>query len=209
MFELGISVFERHNGVEYTPEMKPFVEQMLHKRVVVKINVDKYVSWDHRKLGLPAMTNPSRLNRASTPVWTRRTTGAILALVHHLGYGFHADACAPGILRRLDPVRARNGLVVELGCGSGLLTRHLVDAGHRVIATDASPAMLDLARETVPDAEAVELLTLPDDPIPPCDAIVSVGHVLSYLPTAAAHRSGPGRRGRRAAPGRSSGDRSV
>ena len=55
MFELGISVFERHNGVEYTPEMKPFVEQMLHKRVVVKINVDKYVSWDHRKLGLPAM----------------------------------------------------------------------------------------------------------------------------------------------------------
>jgi len=55
MFELGISVFERHNGVEYTPEMKPFVEQMLHKRVVVKINVDKYVSWDHRKLGLPVM----------------------------------------------------------------------------------------------------------------------------------------------------------
>jgi hypothetical protein len=55
MFELGISVFERHNGVQYTPEMKPFVEQMLHKRVVVKINVDKYVSWDHRKLGLPVM----------------------------------------------------------------------------------------------------------------------------------------------------------
>jgi general stress protein 26 len=53
MFELGISVFERHQGAKYTPEMKAFVEQMLHKRVVVKINVDKYVSWDHRKLGLP------------------------------------------------------------------------------------------------------------------------------------------------------------
>ena len=25
---------------------------MLNKRVVVKINVDKYVSWDHRKLGM-------------------------------------------------------------------------------------------------------------------------------------------------------------
>jgi general stress protein 26 len=58
MFELGISVFERHNGTKYTPEMKPFVDQMLHKRVVVKINVDKYVSWDHRKLGLPAMQSP-------------------------------------------------------------------------------------------------------------------------------------------------------
>ena len=55
MFELGISVFERHNDVQYTPEMRPFVEQMLHKRVVVKINPEKYVTWDHRKLGLPAM----------------------------------------------------------------------------------------------------------------------------------------------------------
>ena len=32
--------------------MKPAVQAMLHKRVVVKVNVDKVVSWDHRKLGL-------------------------------------------------------------------------------------------------------------------------------------------------------------
>jgi SAM-dependent methyltransferase len=107
---------------------------------------------------------------------------ADLALVHHRGYGFHADASVPGILELLAPVRARNGLVLELGCGSGLLTRYLVDAGHRVIATDASPAMLDLARSTVPDAEEIRLLTLPDDPLPTADAIVSIGHVLSYLP---------------------------
>lgn len=107
-----------------------------------------------------------------------------LALIHHLGFGFHADACAPGILHLLEPVRERNGLVVELGCGSGLLTRHLLDAGHRVIATDASPAMLDLAREVAPDAEDIRRLVLPDDSIPPADAVVSVGHVLSYLPDA-------------------------
>ena len=53
----------------------------------------------------------------------------------------------PGILALLEPVRARGGLVLEVGCGSGLLTRHLVDAGHRVIATDASPAMVELAQE--------------------------------------------------------------
>jgi SAM-dependent methyltransferase len=105
-----------------------------------------------------------------------------LALVHHLGFGFHADLVAPGILKLLEPIRARNGLVVELGCGSGLLTRHLHDAGHRVVATDASPAMLALARQTVPDADGLAQLVLPDDPIPDCDAIVSVGHPLSYLP---------------------------
>jgi SAM-dependent methyltransferase len=109
-----------------------------------------------------------------------------LARVHHLGFGFHADACAPGILALLAPVLDREGLVVELGCGSGLLTRHLVDAGHRVIATDASPAMVDLAREYAAGAQDVRVLVLPDDPIPAADAIVSVGHVVSYLDERAA-----------------------
>jgi SAM-dependent methyltransferase len=76
--------------------------------------------------------------------------------------------------------------VLELGCGSGILTRHLVDAGHRVVATDASSAMLELARETAPGAEEIRQLVLPDDPLPECDAVVSVGHVLSYLPDDAA-----------------------
>jgi SAM-dependent methyltransferase len=109
-----------------------------------------------------------------------------LALVHHLGYRQHAAMCAPGVLALLEPVRAAGGLVVELGCGSGLLTKYLVDAGHRVIATDASLPMLDLARAHAPQAEAVRVLTLPNDPIPPADAIVSIGHAMSYLPSAAA-----------------------
>jgi SAM-dependent methyltransferase len=109
-----------------------------------------------------------------------------LARIHHLGFGFHAEKTAPGILELLEPVGERAGLVVEIGCGSGLLTRLLLDAGYRVIATDASPAMLELARGVAGDAEEIRELVLPDDPIPPADAIVSVGHVLSYLPDAAA-----------------------
>jgi SAM-dependent methyltransferase len=110
-----------------------------------------------------------------------------LATVHHRGFGFHAAACAPGILDFLAPVRARRGLVLELGCGSGLLTRELIAAGHRVMATDASPAMLHIARGLVGDAaEEVRQLTLPDDPLPPADAIVAVGHPINYLPDAEA-----------------------
>jgi SAM-dependent methyltransferase len=107
-----------------------------------------------------------------------------LALVHHRGFGFHADMCAPGVLACLEPVRERGGLVLEVGCGSGLLTRHLIDAGHRVVATDASPAMLELARATVGAGAVIERLTLPDDLIPEADAVVGVGHALSYLPSA-------------------------
>lgn len=85
----------------------------------------------------------------------------------------------------LAPVRARNGLILELGCGTGLLTTELIAAGHRVIATDASLAMLEVARGLVGEsAEEVRQLTLPDDPLPRADAIVAVGHPLSYLPDA-------------------------
>ena len=107
-----------------------------------------------------------------------------LAFIHDRGYGLHADRCAPGILDLLAPVRG--GLVLELGCGSGALTRHLLAAGLRVIATDTSPDMLDLARAALGESADLRQLTLPGDPLPPADAVVSVGHVLSYLPDAAA-----------------------
>ncbi len=54
-----------------------------------------------------------------------------------------------------------------------------------MIATDASPAMLDLARQYVPEAQ-IALVSLPDDAIPEAEAIASIGHVLSYLPDEAA-----------------------
>lgn len=110
-----------------------------------------------------------------------------LAMVHHLGFGFHAAGCAPGIVGFLAPVRARDGLVLELRCGTGLLTRELIAAGHRVIATDASEAMLGIARDLVgKSAQEVRRLVLPDDPLPQADAVVAIGHPLNYLPDAGA-----------------------
>jgi SAM-dependent methyltransferase len=105
-----------------------------------------------------------------------------LTHVHHTGFGFHAERCAPGVLALLRPVLDSPAPVLELGCGSGLLTRYLVEAGYGVIATDASPAMLNLVRDTAPEVAEVRRLTLPDDPLPEAAAIVSVGHVLNYLP---------------------------
>ncbi|MGD0239156.1 MAG: class I SAM-dependent methyltransferase [Streptosporangiaceae bacterium] len=107
-----------------------------------------------------------------------------LALIHDRGYGRYADECAPGILELLTPVR--DGLVLEFGCGSGALTRHLLAAGLRVIATDASPDMLDLARDALGAEADLRELTLPGDALPAADAVISTGHVLSYLPDAAA-----------------------
>ncbi len=51
LWKVGVSVWERYNG-PYTEEMKPLVEFMLHKRVAVRLDVDRVRSWDHRKLGM-------------------------------------------------------------------------------------------------------------------------------------------------------------
>ncbi len=53
LWTLGLSVFERYNG-PYSDELKPLLEAMLHKRVAIKMLVERTVSWDHRKLGLPS-----------------------------------------------------------------------------------------------------------------------------------------------------------
>jgi PPOX class probable F420-dependent enzyme len=46
----GVSVFERYNA-PYTDEMKPFVEMMLNKRAIIRVEPTRVRSWDHRKLG--------------------------------------------------------------------------------------------------------------------------------------------------------------
>ena len=54
MWTAGISVFERYNG-PYSEELAPFVQTMLHNRVIIKVHPKRTISWDHRKLGLPPM----------------------------------------------------------------------------------------------------------------------------------------------------------
>lgn len=54
IFAVGVSVWERYTG-PYTEEMKAGVEMMMNKRVAVRIVAHRTRSWDHKKLGLPAM----------------------------------------------------------------------------------------------------------------------------------------------------------
>ena len=51
---VGISVWERYTG-PYSEDVKPFVEQMMNNRVCVRVVPGRIRSWDHRKLGMPAI----------------------------------------------------------------------------------------------------------------------------------------------------------
>lgn len=111
-----------------------------------------------------------------------------LAWIHHTGYGGYVANAQRGIVQRLKAhgLRPEQG-VLDVGCGSGLLARALLAEGYAVSGIDPSPAMIELARAQAPGG-AFHAIGLPTragagEPgaLPPCDAIVSTGHVLNYL----------------------------
>lgn len=105
--------------------------------------------------------------------------GPDLAYIHHEGFSELAESAAPGVLEILWKHGLREGLVVEIGCGSGILARELTRAGFDVLGFDASPAMIALAREHGGQA-VFEVGAFETVDIPPCAAIVAMGEILNY-----------------------------
>ncbi|HKR64615.1 MAG TPA: methyltransferase domain-containing protein [Thermoanaerobaculia bacterium] len=99
-----------------------------------------------------------------------------LAWIHHAGFSEFAESAAAGIVNLLGD---RRGLVVDVGCGSGVLARELTRAGFDVLGIDASPAMIALARETAPSARFI-VGSFDSVDLPPCAAIIATGEVLNY-----------------------------
>jgi SAM-dependent methyltransferase len=105
---------------------------------------------------------------------------ADLAFIHDVGFSDYALKSAPGILEILARGKAQGGLVVDLGCGSGLWAQELVKARYRVLGIDISEAMITLARNRVPEAE-FRVGSLFDADIPACAAVTSISECLNYL----------------------------
>jgi SAM-dependent methyltransferase len=103
-----------------------------------------------------------------------------LAFIHDVGHGDFALESAPGILEILDRSKIRDGLVLDLGCGSGLWARELVKAGYPVLGVDISESMIDIARRRVPEAE-FRVGSLFEADLPLCNAVTALGEVLNYL----------------------------
>jgi SAM-dependent methyltransferase len=102
-----------------------------------------------------------------------------VAYIHDRGFGFFARETAPGLLRLLRRAGVKAGLVVELGCGSGIWAEALTKTGYDVTGVDISPDMIRLARKAAPKAKFVTGSLLSVE-IPPCDAVVSTGECVNY-----------------------------
>ncbi len=103
-----------------------------------------------------------------------------LAYVHHAGFGRLAANAASLLTETLRSGGLQRGLVVDLCCGSGHLSQSLSDAGYDVLGVDISGAMVEMARERVPEGRFVEGSILSLD-LPPCVAVAAVGECFNYL----------------------------
>jgi SAM-dependent methyltransferase len=103
-----------------------------------------------------------------------------LAYIHDVGFGDYALKSLPGILAIFQQRQISTGLIVDLGCGSGLSARGLHEAGYQVWGIDISAAAIAIAQTRVPAAQfRVESFFTAE--IPPCAAAISIGECLSYL----------------------------
>lgn len=67
----------------------------------------------------------------------------------------NAEYERPGLLRVMPDVKGKK--VLDAGCGSGSLTRWLLEHGASVIGVDASPQMLEQARKRIKDDAVLRL----------------------------------------------------
>jgi SAM-dependent methyltransferase len=104
-----------------------------------------------------------------------------LAYIHDAGFGEFANVVAPEIERILQKAGITSGRVVEFGCGSGAVARHLQNSGYEVSAFDVSPAMVRLARNNAPRV-TFRVASLTSASLPACDVLVGVGEVVTYVP---------------------------
>lgn len=100
-----------------------------------------------------------------------------LAYIQAEGFGEQAAAAAAAIIPRLLAQGARR--VVDVGCGAGVTTKVLVDAGFDTVALEPSEALLNLARRAAPTVQFRQASAY-DVQLPPCEAILAIGEALTY-----------------------------
>jgi SAM-dependent methyltransferase len=105
--------------------------------------------------------------------------GAGLAWIQDAGFRDYSLGAAPGLTAILRRHGIRNGLVADLGCGSGHWCGELCRRGYGALGIDRSAHLLRLARRNAPGAafRAGSLWTVE---LPPCAAVTSLGECINY-----------------------------
>lgn len=107
------------------------------------------------------------------------------ALIHHTRFGDLAADAARLLIARLHATGLTDGIVTDLGCGSGILAAALLDAGYVVAGIDISADMVDLARTNAPGG-SFTVGSVHDAELVPSVGVTAIGEVLNYATDARA-----------------------
>ncbi len=105
--------------------------------------------------------------------------GADLSRIQAEGFGALARAPSPELVSILKGSSIAVRRVYDVGCGAGVTTRALVEAGFDVTAVEPSPPLTEIARAHAPGATFV-CASAYDVELEACDAVLAIGEALTY-----------------------------
>lgn len=130
-------------------------------------------------------------NTGGDPPLTRwaRGAGANQGYGRRFGQLVASGEDIDGEARLADALLPRHATVLDAGSGMGRVAAALQRRGHRVVAVEPDPALVEQSRRTYPDLEVVasDILALGDDTLrarglpTAYDLVVMVGNVMVFL----------------------------
>ncbi len=113
----------------------------------------------------------------------------------NLGYGRHfaelvaSGADVDGEARLADTLVARRARILDAGSGMGRVAAYLHDRGHRVVAAEPDPGLVQQSRRTYPQVDVLphDIVGLTDEVLSAAagpeefDLVVCVGNVITFV----------------------------
>lgn len=103
-----------------------------------------------------------------------------LAYIHHAGFTEFVTQACPGLRHILKRAGINEGVLIDLGCGSGIWAGEAQRAGFEVMGIDASPAMIRIAERVAPAAQ-FHCASLHEASLPRCHVITAIGEGFTYF----------------------------
>ena len=101
-----------------------------------------------------------------------------LAYVHDTGFGSFAINAAKMIREILKS--KKKGLVIDLGCGSGVIAEKLLEDGFQVLGIDQSKELIKIAEKRAPQA-IFRATSFFDTDFPSCTGVISTSECFNYI----------------------------
>ncbi|MEM6725053.1 MAG: class I SAM-dependent methyltransferase [Bacteroidota bacterium] len=102
-----------------------------------------------------------------------------LAFVHDLDFVDLAFEASKYLIDLLAKDQITQGLILDLGCGSGVLSAQLDQAGYATIGVDLSRELLSLAREQFPGGRFIQS-SIHDFDFPRAQVVCLIGEIICY-----------------------------